>query len=455
MVTKAFTRKLRNQLPPHNRATLAPLAGDSAENKIAVDENKKIIYGRIVAQLGIFKDRRGQFTLQSLQEVVRLGNAAGKKGIRSRWKHPGMSDDGIGKHLGVDRNFRIDGDVVRSDFYLEPCAFVPPPDGGGTSYGDYIILTAKTSPMGLSSSLVLEYRPESETDENGLAARDESGREIPKIWIPTKIFAVDCVGDGDAVHGDFLSADDGSDNAIIGRVTAALESHFDVEKMSREAFVTRLSSFVGRLADHYFGAKTMGNEILPGGDNTESEALAALQHAQDELRANLERVQSEIALLSKPSGVESVLPGQPLPIAAGTIVTAAEPLSASIESTADVSSKIAALCVMKGRPELAASYIIEGLSVDTVKAKLDAITKLESDLTNNPTGQTAPQASQLSGEAALIAEAYDECPEVFARLGFTNRDKAIGTVELKAKNPIAMDSIPDGFIGNLDSLTAR
>jgi hypothetical protein len=144
-------RSLKNAAPDATRKQVL----SSSDNQIGVDREKRIIYGRVVAELGPFKSPgRGEFSMQSLEKIVELGNAE-PGGLRSRFKHPSASDDGLGKYLGRDKNFRLDGTKVRADFHIAKIAMKSPPEGGGTPYGEYVLDLASNDPGALSSSWYL------------------------------------------------------------------------------------------------------------------------------------------------------------------------------------------------------------------------------------------------------------------------------------------------------------
>ncbi len=134
--------------PQMLRASLA-----TSDRSIGVDRENNIIRGYIVAELGIFKTERGQFTSESLDRIVALASEA-PKGLRSRFQHPNASDDGLGKYLGRSRNFRRDGDKVRADLHLDGTSLKTPP-GGGKPLGEYVMDLASNDPEALGASLVL------------------------------------------------------------------------------------------------------------------------------------------------------------------------------------------------------------------------------------------------------------------------------------------------------------
>jgi hypothetical protein len=97
-----------------------------------VDREQRVIYGVSAAQQ---VDALGHgITLDSktLQQIVDLGNAK-PSGVKSRFTHPGLSSDGMGKHLGRMTNFRVEGDKAVGDLHLADAASKAP-DGDLAGY---------------------------------------------------------------------------------------------------------------------------------------------------------------------------------------------------------------------------------------------------------------------------------------------------------------------------------
>lgn len=160
------------------------------DGSIGVDREKNVLRGFVVAEAGPFKtEGRGQFTIDSLKRIVVLGNQS-RKGLRSRFQHPNLMNDGLGKFLGRVKSFRLDGDKVRADLHFNPTALETPPEGG-KPYGIYVMDLATSDPNALSSSLVLS------------AERAPAGAGEPEVWLPTKLNASDIVDQGEAVGGIF------------------------------------------------------------------------------------------------------------------------------------------------------------------------------------------------------------------------------------------------------------
>lgn len=215
-----------------------------------VDREAGIIYGRVVAELGTFKDRRGKFDSGSLSRIVEL-MAANPNGTKSRFTHPTLSADGLGKFLGRDKSPRLDGPRVRADLHLDASAYKTP----SGDLASYVMDLAESDPGAFGSSLVLQTEKIYELDDRGRPKRDANGDEIPPLWMPTKIHAIDVVDDGDAVHGDFMataiSFDDLPDFEV--RKGAAMLDHLFAGQ-PRDVVHARCTAWLERYLSNRYGS---------------------------------------------------------------------------------------------------------------------------------------------------------------------------------------------------------
>lgn len=169
-----------------------------------VDREKGVIYGGVCALAGVFKDRRGQFVERSLS-MIREQMAAAPRGLRSRFTHPGLSADGLGKFLGRWHNPHL-GEYegkpcVRADLHISPTSRDTP----SGDLGGYVLRLAEEDPEAISSSLVIEPEEEYMLEKDGTRKKDVDGEPLPAVWFPKKLWALDIVDTGDAVDG-LLSA---------------------------------------------------------------------------------------------------------------------------------------------------------------------------------------------------------------------------------------------------------
>lgn len=206
----------------------------------AVDRAAQVLRGYVVAQEGPFKsDGRGEFDKPALQAIVKMGNAA-RKGLKSRFGHPTLSEDGLGKYLGRGQNFRMGTALdartnksvaaVRADLHFDPTASDTPHG----NLADYVLNLAESDPEAISSSLVLEADEEYRLEKDGTATTGPDGEPLPPLWRPTALHASDIVDTGDAVDG-LLSAGELAQALSVGLTP-------DLQKLLRFDNVARLSA---------------------------------------------------------------------------------------------------------------------------------------------------------------------------------------------------------------------
>jgi hypothetical protein len=120
-------------------------------SQLRVDRDQRVIYGVSAAQAvealghGVMLDEK------SLDQLVTLGNAS-KRGVKSRFTHPGMSADGLGKYLGRLRDFRTEGDKAIADLHLSKLAATSP--SGDLS--SYVMDMAEQEPDMFGMSAVID-----------------------------------------------------------------------------------------------------------------------------------------------------------------------------------------------------------------------------------------------------------------------------------------------------------
>jgi hypothetical protein len=243
----------------------------------AVDREKQVLRGYVVAQAGPFKSEgRGEFDRESLEAIVKLGNKA-DNGLKSRLGHPTMSDDGIGKFLGRSRELRMSVatdartnkrvDAVRANLYFDPTAKNTPHG----NLADYVMGLAESDPGAFSSSLVLSVEEEFRLNKDGTEKADEEGKPLPPLWRPKKLFASDFVDTGDAADAvleaqewlEILGLEEGTPELEKAIKKATRYDNFQrlvcrlldakFRKMPREEIQQRCANFLKRYLDDRFG----------------------------------------------------------------------------------------------------------------------------------------------------------------------------------------------------------
>lgn len=231
----------------------------SSDTQVGVDRKSNVIRGYAVAEEGRTKTPgRGEFDQESLQTLMELGNAE-SKGVRIRFQHPSMSDDGLGKFMGRAKNFRIDSrngrTVLRADAHIDKTAMDPGPDGA-KARGAYLMDLAESDPGAFQSSVVMR------TDKLEREP-DDDGNSQPPLYRPTKLYASDFVDEGDAVHGDVFSSEQAMDNFFEGserrlpsKVAVAASQYIDqiFPDSDRGVVESRFNGFRDRYLSRRFGS---------------------------------------------------------------------------------------------------------------------------------------------------------------------------------------------------------
>lgn len=136
---------------------------------VARDEN--LIEGFSVVTRGEARGHDLWLDDEFLSQVVTAGNGHEPTGLKSRFTHPGLCSDGLGKYLGRARGFSLDGDRVRADLHLSEVAQRSP---DGDLY-NYVLDLAEADPQAFGASIVFRHDREAER-EYKKAHSDEDGQ---------------------------------------------------------------------------------------------------------------------------------------------------------------------------------------------------------------------------------------------------------------------------------------
>lgn len=129
-----------------HRLRVLPLKAAAA----SVDLDQRIIRGVSMAQAVEAIGHGGRLDMRSLEQIVEQTNAK-RSGAKSRYTHPGLSSDGMGKFLGRMKNARIEGDKAVADLHLSDLAFKSP-DG---NLGEYVLDAAAEDSEAFGFSVVI------------------------------------------------------------------------------------------------------------------------------------------------------------------------------------------------------------------------------------------------------------------------------------------------------------
>lgn len=306
------------------RAAVAePLASGESSDAVGVDREAEMIRGMICAQEGPFKSEgRGEFNRDGLTEIIRL-IAAAPNGLKCRFTHPDMSNDGLGKFLGRVRNPRLDfierresrGQLkadriacVRADLHLDPSSHDTPHG----DLGKYVLDLAASDSDAMSSSLVIEPEEEYRVNPDGTAQRDAEGNYLPPLWHPIALHAVDIVDTGDAVDG-LLSAKldfDGLPDGVVRQAARLMQRQFAGKP---RAFVRdRCLAWLDRYLDRTYGLEeAVESETTKPPETTETEEETAENtagHADVESPENT--YSSAVAADGEPGAAPETVPAE-------------------------------------------------------------------------------------------------------------------------------------------------
>ena len=227
--------------------TPAYLSVGTKARPIGVDRENGRINGYVVAELGVFKDDRGQFDADSLQQIV---SKWPEKGLRMRFGHPNLSSDGLGKFLGRGVTPYLDGNFVRADAIFSKRAYQSP---DGSDYANYIMDMIEEDPESIGTSLVLMPKRIKVLTDKGQQKYLESGEPVPDIWHIDRLLASDVVDEGAATNS-MLSLEINEHelpDALVREVTAGLNTVF--ANLEHDVVQSRLIGFVEKYLQNRYG----------------------------------------------------------------------------------------------------------------------------------------------------------------------------------------------------------
>ena len=373
---------LRVQPQNRNRSQSAP-------SKSGVDREAGVIRGVVLAEVGQFKDLRGQFSRKSLQAIVEAGNAR-PGGLKSRLGHPTLSDDGIGKHLGRIKDLRVEDHRVLGDMYFDPTAFKTPNGDLAT----YTMDLVDSDPEAINLSLVV--------DSGSLAKVEVEGE--PDIWIPEQLHAADVVDTG-AATSSFLSAD-GLPDQYVRKGCELLDSAF--EGLSSDEVRRRAESWLAKYLSYRFGKEE---------DLTMSD--------------------TQTAPIVDPEVIATPVPPQaPEPATAPAATAQLSSVAPASKEAVELDryNKIHALCKLYGCEQRAGEFFTQPLSVENISQYLAAELTSSQSLGALPNGAPAPEPKPKTQEE-LWTDEYKQNEQLHAEFGVTLEDY-IRTARINARGGV-------------------
>lgn len=89
----------------------------------------------------------------TLSQIAELASRTGEAGLKCRFTHPGMSSDGMGRHLGRLHDVRHEGDKVLGDLHFSKSAHETP-DG---DLAEYVMTLTEEDPAAAGLSIVFHH----------------------------------------------------------------------------------------------------------------------------------------------------------------------------------------------------------------------------------------------------------------------------------------------------------
>jgi len=215
----------------------APTLPDEASGWKGVDRNRKIVFGARLIQLGELNDYDSRpWTVDAITlEQALFHGTKRSKGLKARFSHPNMSDDGLGTFLGYWKNLKIVDDSLIGDLYLSDSAFDTPKG----DLGSYVLDRAEEDPDSFGVSLATKL------DESELFD-EETGRPIEAAGIRfLDVRAADVVDSPAATRGGLFDAVDFSDvRDLTPYLDWAIDRHFS--QLSPVAILDKCRRYLSR-----------------------------------------------------------------------------------------------------------------------------------------------------------------------------------------------------------------
>lgn len=382
------------------------------------DYRQGIIRGFAVATRGEAIGHNQWLDTTFLAQVSDALNQA-PRGVKSRFTHPGLSGDGLGKHLGRTRGGSLDGEIARGDLHFASASRRSPE---GHDYASYLMDLAVEDPASFGTSIVFEHDVEAETAfmlaHGGRLEVDLAGFEtivgfkspdpdnvhnFPHVRLK-KLMAVDPVGDPAANPSGLFSAEQSV--AVEAEALAAYALGLTDQPPAVSQFGVhpeRVRPFVQRFLDR------RGLSIVP---------LSKETRMQTEQNATGAVVESDEAKPSEASADPITGIDDEEDDADTGATNAQAEQDTALSAANDRAAEIVSLCQIAGRSDLAAEFIRDTkFGVADVKLKLLALRAKENSPIGESTGVSAHEAPK-DPDAKFKAE-YAEGKVIHRKLGVT------------------------------------
>lgn len=397
-------------------------------------------------------------------DKVMLGQVAegvagsAEMGIKSRFAHPDMSGDGIGKMTGKVFGGSVVGDQVFADLHMLQSAH-DAPDG---DLAGYVMNLAKEAPEDFGTSIAFSRDTVAEdaflqkhmvevdaVDYRGdpvkrkvFRSPDPDNKKNYRHARLMELRAVDVVDEPAANPSGLFHRGGAFDvlergDAILEFALGLTDETPDVSGLGIDA--ARLRGFVQRFAQSRgLNLQTKEKSMSVGTTQTNDVAVKApaTEAAPVAAASTTETTQASAAKPVTGTGTESAKETpKVIEQSAGTLAQPLKPevdlSAAAIERCADIT----AACNMAGKPDLAVGYIRDkNQTVSTVLASLQAGYIAERKAT--PNAATVTDQAKPKDPAADLAAEYDTNPDLYAQMGLSKEDYVKGgLLELRQAKP--------------------
>jgi len=142
--------------------------------------------------------------------LTQVAGAFGARGVKSRFTHPGLSSDGLGKQIGRAFEGEAEGGQVRADLHIQKTA------RKRDDYGGQVLDWAAEDPESFGASIVFDpaygemdrFVAEHSDEDGHFTSPDEANTHgFPHVRL-ARLKGVDLVGDPAANPGGLFSADE-------------------------------------------------------------------------------------------------------------------------------------------------------------------------------------------------------------------------------------------------------
>lgn len=385
--------------------------GDVRVDRTGGDYGAGIIYGASLITVGEALGHGAWIDQEFVDSVTKALNLKKKNGVKSRFTHPSLSGDGLGKFMGRAKTSKTIGQQSLGDIHFAKSAHNTP-DGDLASY---VMDLAEEDPSAFALSIVFQ-RDRGAEDRFAAKFSDKDGRFVSPDKNNSRnlrhvrlsdFLAVDFVDDPAANPNGLFHR--GQDLAVEADQLCAYALGISDEK----PVLTHLSADVDRLAS--FAARFLESHGLEVKEKfTMAElTLADVQKAIDANNTNLlssfnANLETALAKLGKPGDAPPA--------------DSQQAINEALQKQAETINELTALAGLSGLPEsdkMLSEWIKKvpsGFSIVDAKAQLGDLAIKHNTLTK---GDPNPETGSIDRK---LAAAYDEHAKLHKALGISKED---------------------------------